>query len=38
MFDMYIYFRHFSTETLTFKEMIFLILLCWMTERYFDER
>lgn len=32
----FIYFRHFSTETLTFKEMIFLIL-CWMTERYFDE-
>lgn len=31
-----IYFRHFSTETLTFKEMIFLIL-CWMTESYSEE-
>lgn len=34
--NVHVYFRHFSTETLTFKKMIFLIL-CWMTERYFDE-
>lgn len=30
MFDIYI-FQAFSTETLTFTEMIFLIL-CWMTK------